>query len=46
MISIKMYEKDLIPSINVTVMLLRNGLNRAYCRVSARLKCQFKSDYF
>ena len=21
--------------------LLRNGLNRAYCRVSARLKCQF-----
>ena len=21
--------------------LLRNGLNRAYCRVSARLKCHF-----
>ena len=23
-------------------ILLRNGLKRAYCRVSARLKCQFK----
>ena len=22
-------------------MVLRNGLNRAYCSVSARLKCQF-----
>ena len=21
--------------------VLRNGLNRAYCRVSTRLKCQF-----
>ena len=24
-----------------TSRMLRNGLNRAHCRVSARLKCQF-----
>ena len=24
-----------------SLLLLRNGLNRAYCSVSARLKCQF-----
>ena len=23
------------------LVMLRNGVNRAYCRVSARLKCQF-----
>ena len=26
---------------NITANMLRNGLNRAYCSVTARLKCHF-----
>ena len=35
------FRRNCVSKTDALFSLLRNGLNRAYCSVSARLKCQF-----
>ena len=40
-IKVQQHNTGKMAYLGIKLAVLRNGLNRAYCSVSARLKCQF-----